>query len=392
VFQNDDAADLRDEWRGLLSAGFDPREAGRRLVETYGLSEDADQAPMWLALADLLWRAGRLGPEIRRRALKLIRDGVALDGWAGRSLGARRRALVELAERLRSSMPAPVRRRPSHPCDWKRGELVVWRLVDGGSAVLRVVSFDKRWGGGGSPVVELVGAGRSGHELDLRHLAEGDARRAANSLKLTSGRRWRDTRFKIGVFEAGDYNPRRLRRIKPLSAKRRDARSKSEPIGTRWTGLDGFLLRGYDLPWPRGTILRVPGGASPTWLVVVDMMSGSGLPATVCEVLDWHGSSDPTETPGALDVHRTTDTVSIVRARVVDPRNRKSIAKMKQHLGVQDVDERVPFRVTLLGYAPSSVEVVGRRRVVVPTSASNVVGWDELGTVVNRLVGGDGGT
>ena len=388
VFQNDDAADLRDGWRGLIRAGFDPREAGRRLVDTFGLSEESDQAPMWLALADLLWRAGRLGHEIRRRALKLIRDGAALDGWEGRSLGGRKRALSELGERLRSAMPAPVRSRPSHPCDWKRGELIVWRLIDDGSAVLRVVAFDKRWGGGGSPVVELVGAGRPGDEIDFRHLGGGDARRATNSLKLTTGRLWRDTRFKIGVFEAGDYNPRRLRRIKSLSPRRRDAGSKGQPIGVRWTGLDGFLLRGFDLPWSPGTILRVPGGASPTWLVVVDMVSASKLPAIVCEVLDWHDSRDPApDILRTLDVHRTTDTVSLVRARVVDPRNRKSIARMKQHLGVRGVDERVPFRMTLLGYAPTGIEVVGRRRVVAPTSGSNVYEWEDLSTVVNRLTG-----
>jgi hypothetical protein len=121
------------------------------------------------------------------------------------------------------------------------------------------------------------------------------------------------------------------------------------------------------------------------------MMSGAGLPAVVCEVLDWHATSDPpTETLRALDVHRTTDTVRIVLSRIVDPRNRKSVAAMKQHLGVRDVDERVPFRVSLLGYAPSGIQVVGRRRVVVPTSETNVVEWDELGTVVSRLVGDRG--
>ena len=64
--------------------------------------------------------------------------------------------------------------------------------------------------------------------------------------------------------------------------------------------------------------------------------------------------TDPsTETLRGLDAHRTADTVSVVRARVIDPRNRQSIAKMKRHLGVRDVNERAPFRVTLLGYCPT---------------------------------------
>jgi hypothetical protein len=390
VFQNDDAADLRDDWRGLIGVGFDPREVGRRLIDEFGLSENPDHAPSWLALADLLWRAGRLAPDTKRRALTILRDGIALEGWDGAPLRARKRALGELEARLRSPMPAPIRSRPRHPCDWKRGELIAWRTADGGSAVFRVVDFDKSFGGGGSPVVELVGADGPDSTPHPRDIADAQARTVANSLKLTSGQRWRGTRFKIGVFQPGTYNPRRIRRTRPTSLNPHFPRTKIQPIGTRWDGLDGLLLRGFDLPWPRGAILRVPATARPVWLVVADIMTQSGMPATVCEVLAWHERADPVHAAlRSLDVHRTDDTVDIVRARVVDPRNRKSIAKMKQHLGVRQIDERVPFRITLLGYAPSGITIVGRRRVAVPTSGSNVADWNDLGTVVDRLVGSD---
>jgi hypothetical protein len=157
-------------------------------------------------------------------------------------------------------------------------------------------------------------------------------------------------------------------------------------IGTRWDGLDGFLFRAFDLPWPRGTILRIPTAPRPTWIVVVDVSTASGLPATVCEVLAWKGTDSPS--PSALrelDVHRTADTVTLVRARVVDARNRKSIGDMKRHLGVRGVEERVPFRVTLLGYAPKGITVVGRRRVSAPASGTNVAEWADLDAIASRL-------
>ena len=244
---------------------------------------------------------------------------------------ARRRSLEQLGDRLVSRMPAPVRIRPRHPCDWKRGEQIIWRTADGGSAVLRVVAFDRRWGGGGSPVVERVAAGGPDDALDPTTLADREPRRALNGLKLTSGALWRGTRFTIGVFEPGAYPPQRVRRIRPSPSNRRFPGDTVKPIGTRWDALDGFLLRAFDLPWPRGTVLRVPTDPDPVWLTVVDLMTLSGSPATVCEVLDWHTNREPSPSElRRMDMHRTADTVSSVRARVVDPRNRQSVAKMRR--------------------------------------------------------------
>jgi hypothetical protein len=146
-----------------------------------------------------------------------------------------------------------------------------------------------------------------------------------------------------------------------------------EAVGLRWTGLDGFLLDAFDLPWPRGAILRVPTAGAPAWLVVVGVGgSAAREPGTMCEVLCWQEAADPAaEVLRGLDTYRTADTVTSVRARVVDPRNRLSVARMKQHLGVHDVTEPAPFRVTLVGEAPPGTTVVGCRRVVVPSSGAN---------------------
>jgi hypothetical protein len=387
LYQNDDALDLRDRWRALLGAGFDPRDVGQRLSVELGLDDDPHHSPSWLTLADLLWRSGRLGSEVRRRVLRIMRDGVDLQGWHDGHRRARQRALEQLERRLLTRMPSPRSIRPRHPCDWKRGEHIVWRMADGGSAVFRVVSFDPRWGAGGSPVCELVDSGGPDYRADPVGIANAHARRVTHSLLLSSGRKWNGTRFKIGVLEPGTYSGRRVLRLKPRSPKRGFPGTKVEAIGSRWDGLDRLLLRGFDLPWPRGSILRVVSSGAPIWLVVVDVTTRSRLPALLCEVLDWHQQIDPSPTIlRGLDTHRTDDTVTLVRARVVDPRNRQSVAKMKRHLGVRDIDERAPFRVTLLGHCPTDTTVVGRRRVTVPSSSSNVVAWSDLETVVSRLV------
>jgi len=390
VYQNDDALDLRDRWRDLVGVGFDPQDVGRRLVSELGLGNDPGDSPSWLALADLLWSSGRLTGEVRKRALRIVRDRGDLERWDDGHRRARERALAQLERRLLARMPRPRPIKPLHPCDWKRGELLVWRMVDGGSAILRVVGLDPKWGGGGSPIVELVGATGAGGAARA-DATTAKARTVVHGFKLTSGRHWQGTRFKIGVFEPGTYSARRVRRVRPSRPPGRSARAAIAPVGIRWSGLDDFLLAGFDLPWPRGTVLRVDSARSPIWLVVVDVIGRSGAPAIVCEVLEWHKETDPS--PAALrevDVHRTPETVQVVRGRVVDPKNRLSIAKMKQHLGVRDENERVPFRVTLVGFCPADVSVVGRRRVVVPTSGSNAAEWKDLEAVVERLVNGAG--
>jgi hypothetical protein len=389
VYQNDDALDLRDRWRGLVGAGFDPQDVGRRLISELGLGDDADDAPSWLALADLLWGAGRLTGDVRKRALRIVRDVGDLQRWDEAHRRARARVLAQVGHRLLSRMPRPRPIRPRHPCDWKPGEVIVWRMVDGGSATLRVVGFDPKWGAGGSPIVELVGTTGAGGKAAPADAEGAKARTVVHSLKLTSGRPWQGTRFKIGVFEPGTYSARRVRRIRPSARPARFAKNAVAPVGIRWSGLDDFLLAGFELPWPRGTILRVPAAGSPTWLVVVDVTSRGGAPAIVCEILDWRTASDPSAADlRRIDVHRTADTVQLVRDRVVDPRNRLSVAKMKQHLGVRDAKERAPFRVTIAGYCPEGVKAVGRRRVVVPTSGANVVAWEALETIAERLRSG----
>jgi len=392
LYQNDDALDLRDEWRAHLRIGYSPAEATKRLVSQMGpvADGDEDQTVVPLILADLQWRAGALEPDVRRRALAIIGRGIDLRRWPDDATREqRRRALDQLARRLRSRMPAPRRTRPSHPCDWKPGEHIVWRIANGGYAVLRVVGFNSRWGGGGSPVVELVDVGAPEQKLEVGALTHARTRPSKRVLTTDDGKRWRGTRFMIGVLAPDTYRGRRLRRLPPSGRAQRLPRVSGDVVGIGWHDLDHFLFTGFDVPWPQGTIFRVPTSSGVAFVVVVDVSSYRSEPRTICEILDWRGAGEPSvEALARLDVHRTGDTVRIVRARVLDPAARKSIAAMKRHLGVRGIDERAPLRVSLVGPPPPDVRAVGKRRgTLAESSWYNGHDWSELGDVLAAFKG-----
>jgi hypothetical protein len=141
----------------------------------------------------------------------------------------------------------------------------------------------------------------------------------------------------------------------------------------RWDHLDWFLCEGFDVPWPPGAILRVPGAAQPLSVVVVKVATTGGQPLVVVELLD------------GPDVSRTADTARIIQARVVDPRARRSLADLQRRLGVGGPDERVPLRVALHGYAPAGVELVGTRKVRSVDSGDSIIDWSDLAAFADRL-------
>jgi hypothetical protein len=386
LYQDDDALDLRNRWRELLSVGYDARDVGRRLVAEHG--SDEEDTVFWLVLADLLWRAGLLSAELRRPAEVILGDGRDLQRWDDpRHRRGREHVLAALARKLAAPMPPARPPRPTHPCDWRAGELIVWRLVGGHSAVLRVVGFDRQWGGGGSPVVELVAVLAPDEKPRPAALATAQARTALRPIRLASGRSWRGTRFAIGVLEPGTYRGRRLRRIRPAEGPRRFPKSE-KPVGTTWNRLDHFLMQAFHVPWPSGTVLRLDIPRGPEWLVAVDVRDVDGTPGVVCEVLRWGESRDPTPADlRAADVLRTSDTIRSIRARVVDPGSRMSISKLRHKVGAHGLDERLPHRFTMIGTWPPRISVVGRRPVVMPTDYADWTSWETLGEKLEALRG-----
>jgi len=382
LYQDDTALDVRDLWRAYRRIGLHPAEASRRLLAEIG---DDDSTVVWLALADCQWRTGQLQAAVRRQAMQIIRRGEDLERWEDDQVGKRRRTLDRLAQQLRSPMPKPRAVHPSHPCDWRAGEHLLWRTVDRRWAVLRVVRVDPRWGGGGSPVCELVGVLPGAAPVLTDDLVDAPARTALRAVRHASGGQWRGRCFAIGVFAPGEFFPRRLRRV-PSARRRTPARSGGDVLGISWSELDQLLFAGFALPIRPGTVLRRRSGATATLLSIVDIQCAEGEPLIVVEFPVWDaGGASPPGGWQSVDVRRSGDTVAGIRARVVDPAARAPVAKLMRQLGVRSAGERVPVRVGLLGHLPADVEAVGTRVAVTPAAPGALLPWSELDAFLARL-------
>lgn len=162
VFQDDTAADIREEYRDHIGNGLSGPESTARILQGYASSlADAEGAGVvWLALAATQWQCGRLEPETLEKALRVIDSGSDLARWKAGSNGdyLKRRAVLEkLRAQITSPQPEPkkIRRRVLAECDWRVGELVSYRLLSGNLIVFRAIGLhaDK---GGTSPTVELL--------------------------------------------------------------------------------------------------------------------------------------------------------------------------------------------------------------------------------------------
>ena len=159
IFADDNALDLRDDYRKLISDGVSGPQATDRLVARWAPQGDPDLAPVfWLALAVTQWGCGRLEARVKEEALRVIADGSAIRPWAGGPDERKRRAVLEAAkQKLESPQPAErkIKKQTLATCDWERGELIGYRLVTGDYVVLRMLDqhIDK---GGAYPYCELL--------------------------------------------------------------------------------------------------------------------------------------------------------------------------------------------------------------------------------------------
>jgi len=159
IFADDNAADLRNDYRKLIGDGVPGTEATDRLIAQWAPRGDPNLEPVfWLALALTQWSCGRLEDRVRVEALRVITDGSALRPWTGGPDERKRRAVLEAAKRkLQAPQPAErkIKKRALATCDWERGDLIAYRLITGDYVVLRVLDHHVDQGGA-YPVCELL--------------------------------------------------------------------------------------------------------------------------------------------------------------------------------------------------------------------------------------------
>jgi hypothetical protein len=161
IFQDDTASDIREDYKDYLGNGLTDPEATKRILAEYKSSlDDPHEAPVvWIALAAVQWKHGRLEQDTLTQALHAIDSGSDLARWDSnaRDLAKRRGVLEKL--RVQITSPQPEAKRVRKPvvktCDWPVGSLVAYRMNSGNLAVLRVIGYHKDKGGT-APVCEVL--------------------------------------------------------------------------------------------------------------------------------------------------------------------------------------------------------------------------------------------
>jgi len=144
IFSDDLASDICGAYRDALGEGLSGPEATQRVLRDYSSSiADSDESSVvWLALAAVQWKLGRLEDEVRDRALQVIESGADLARWdAGSPDHSRRRAVLEkLREKIGSPQPATKRiaRRVLCECPWCVGDVIAYRLLSENLVLFKV--------------------------------------------------------------------------------------------------------------------------------------------------------------------------------------------------------------------------------------------------------------
>lgn len=170
IFSNDDAADIREDFRDLIADGYSPVDATRRLQDDYGVGgRGPDDNDFWLGLAAAQHALGHVAPEVLQHATAIIDGPEELERWAPESRKRRQAVLLELRDTLAQPPPPPKRVRPrtTTETNLQEGQHVVVRAGNR-HVLLRVtnVTEDK---GGRYPAVVVVDWDGSDRQLRKAH-------------------------------------------------------------------------------------------------------------------------------------------------------------------------------------------------------------------------------
>ena len=133
IYQNDLGADVRDDYIAKLKAGKSDEEALQEILSEYKEeSEDDDEKyDFYPALADTLWKKGRLTEEIKEKALEILEEDKISGRWEGEKIRKERiKVLDKLKEKLESPMPerkkVPIHK--PYKLGWEEGQVYYFQI------------------------------------------------------------------------------------------------------------------------------------------------------------------------------------------------------------------------------------------------------------------------
>ena len=163
IFADDDAEDLRAEYRMILADAQSDADATDAATRDYGASFERPEetTAFWLSLALIQWRLGRLDPRVLSTALRIIDDGLDLAKWDGSPVQNRRAAALKKARATIASpppaakpMPKPL---PLQLPGWEFSEVAGYRMPNGRLVLLHHLNY-RGWStvGAKAPVVAIL--------------------------------------------------------------------------------------------------------------------------------------------------------------------------------------------------------------------------------------------
>ena len=137
LYQSDVADMVRDDYKNKLRAGKSDEETlEEMLIEyQYERADDEDKFDYWPALADTMWKYGRLTPEVRDICLKIISATKEDMRWETPKYQEKReKEMQKLKEKLISDMPARKKVSVHKPyvCEWKEREVYAMKIENDG--------------------------------------------------------------------------------------------------------------------------------------------------------------------------------------------------------------------------------------------------------------------
>jgi hypothetical protein len=237
IFEDDTACDVRGHYEDSLGDGHTGPRSTRWILTEYQdlLTDPVEAGVVWLALAAVQWKHGRLEEETLERALQVIDSGSDLDRWktGSEDYVARKAALEELRKQITSAQPdeKKVARRVLAKCSLKRGDLLAFVLGSDTWIIFRVCHcFTDQ--GGTYPVCEILDWIGSDVPVkaDLKTLG---IRRSRADYKRTI------TQLMICGLE--ESSPR----VHKLDFRLKPAQKDSGPSVVLWNQLDKFLAEWF---------------------------------------------------------------------------------------------------------------------------------------------------
>lgn len=136
IFQNDIAADIKEEYINFLREGYSDIDADKKIIENnidiinHG---GYDVCEFWLALAMIEWEYGRLQETTKNNALEMALNPQYLKMWEDEKSMYSKRILIlnEFVNKIQNLQPPKKKIKINVPfkCVWKLGDIFAYQLT-----------------------------------------------------------------------------------------------------------------------------------------------------------------------------------------------------------------------------------------------------------------------